>query len=513
MAVETNIPFETSSRARVSGAELFALAVVLATFVSKAFVALRVGLDGDEAYYVLWSAYLSAGYLDHPPAVAVMTALGRLIAGDTLLGVRLLPLLAGIAVLAALYRTGRLLIPGRSAAALAVAWYCLSLQGAVNFIATPDAPSTLFWTLSLWAAVEAVVRSRPGWWLAVGLFAGAGLAAKYTNAWFGVGLLLFLVGTADGRRQLLRWQLWAGGLLALLVFAPVLWWNYQHGWQSFLFQGARVVSFEAEFGRLVGEFVVSQAAAMGPVLLLCALLAMGGFFFGYGKRAGARLALPVLSTLPVLVYFLFHALHARVEVNWLQPVAPVLALLGAAFVWLLPPRPLGRWVVGLASLLQLTVGVALIGFAYVQAVYYPLDLGYADRTRMLRGWDSLAAEVRRLADETGAKVIWTEGNYRLTGELFFHGRAAGDPRPVRDIAPHPRYDFLPPDQRYPAQSPALLVESVKAPADAAALLPRPEFANTRLVTVLKRDEGAGRGEEYYAVLAVSGPSDALPRAD
>lgn len=513
MSAETNIPFETPLRTGLLGAEIFALAVLFVTFAAKSFVALSVGLDGDEAYYALWSAYLAPGYLDHPPAVAVMTAIGRLIGGDSLFGVRLLPLLAGLAVLLALYRAGRLLVPGRSTAALAVAWYCLSLQGAVNFVATPDAPSTLFWTLSLWAAAEAVARSRPGWWLAVGLFAGAGLASKYTNAWFGIGLLLFLIGTVDGRRQFARWQLWAGGLAALLVFAPVLWWNYQHDWQSFLFQGARVVSFEEQFGRLVSEFVISQAAAMGPVLLVCALLAMGGFFVGYGRRAGARLALPVLTTLPLLAYFLFHALHARVEVNWLQPVAPALALLGAAFVCLLPQRALGRWIVGLTSALQLAFGVALIGFAYVQAVYHPLDLGYADRTRMLRGWDKLAAEVRQLADETGAQAIWTEGSYRLTGELFFHGRAVGDPRPVRDIAPHPRYDFLPPATRYPAVSPALLVESVRSPAAAAALAPRPEFSSTRLVAVLKRDEGAGRGEEYYAVLAVSGPTGALPRPD
>jgi hypothetical protein len=163
--------------------------------------------------------------------------------------------------------------------------------------------------------------------------------------------------------------------------------------------------------------------------------------------------------------------------------------------------------------MQLGFGLALIGFAYVQAVYHPLDLGYADRTRMLRGWDKLAAEIRQLADATGAQVIWTEGNYRLTGELFFYGRAAGDLVPVRDIAPHPRYDFLPPEIRYPAASPALLVESVKSPAAAEALSPRPEFSSTRLITVLKRDEGAGRGEEYYAVLAVSGPTAALPRAD
>lgn len=513
MAVETNVPFETPARAGLIGAEVFALLVVVVTFVAKAFVALSVGLDGDEAYYAMWSAHLAPGYLDHPPGVAVMTALGRLVAGDTLLGVRLMPLLAVLAVLAALYRTGRLLVPGRAAAALAVAWYCLSLQSAVNFVATPDAPSTLLWTLSLWAAAEAVARARPNWWLLVGLFAGAGLASKYTNAWFGVGLVLFLLGSADGRAQFKHWQLWVGGLLAVVVFSPVLWWNSQHDWQSFLFQGARVVSVEAEFGALVVEFIISQAVAMGPALLVCAILGIAAFFFGQGRRVGARLALPVLSTLLVLAYFLFHALHARVEVNWLQPLAPVLALLAAAFVCLLPPRPFGRWIVALASVLQLAFGLALIGFSYVQAAYHPLDLGYADRTRMLRGWDTLAAEVRQVADETGARVIWTEGNYRLTGELFFHGREVGDARPVRDIAPHPRYDFLPANARYPTISPGLLVKGVESIAAAEALPARSEFAGTRLVTVLKRDEGSGQTSEYYAVFAVSDPTGALPRAE
>ena len=180
---------------------------------------------------------------------------------------------------------------------------------------------------------------------------------------------------------------------------------------------------------------------------------------------------------------------------------------------LLPARPFGRWIVAITSVLQLAFGLVLIGFAYVQAVYHPLDLGYADRSRMLRGWDKLAADIRQRADEAGAEVIWTEGNYRLTGVLFFYGRAAGDSRPVRDIAPHPRYDFLPAESRYPASTPALLVVGVKSPAAAEALPPRPEFSSTRLVTVLKRDEGAGRGEEYYAVLAVSGATGALPRLD
>ncbi len=93
-------------------------------------------------------------------------------------------------------------------------FYSTTIVAGASFVATPDAPSTLFWTLALWAAAEAITRQRPNWWLAVGLFAGLGLVGKYTNAWLGVGLVLFLFATAEGRSQLRCWQLWVGGVVA-----------------------------------------------------------------------------------------------------------------------------------------------------------------------------------------------------------------------------------------------------------------------------------------------------------
>src|SRR5690606_13960928 len=136
--------------------------------------------------YAFWAAWPSLAYLDHPPGVALGIWLDEAIFGPTVLGVRAFALLAQLLVAAALYRTARLLLPDRSAAAVALIWYSLTLIAAVSFVATPDAPSMLFWTLAVWAAAEAVTRARPAWWLAVGIFAGLGLVAKYTNAWLGI---------------------------------------------------------------------------------------------------------------------------------------------------------------------------------------------------------------------------------------------------------------------------------------------------------------------------------------
>src|SRR5690606_35091882 len=125
-----------------------ALAVAALTFAKLGAAALS-GLALDEGYYTLWSLHLSPGYFDHPPAVAFLIALGRALVGDSALGVRLVAVLSGLLVPAALYRIGLLLTDARTAA-LAVYWYCLTLAFALGFITTPDTPSVLFWVLSIW---------------------------------------------------------------------------------------------------------------------------------------------------------------------------------------------------------------------------------------------------------------------------------------------------------------------------------------------------------------------------
>jgi 4-amino-4-deoxy-L-arabinose transferase-like glycosyltransferase len=479
--------------------EVIAIVVVAGAAIGRLWLALALDLDGDEAYYASWAGWPSLDYLDHPPGVALSIWAGQALFGPTVFGVRAFALVAQLLIAAALWRTTRLLVPEREAGAVALIWYSLTLAAGTSFVATPDAPSALFWTLSVWAAAEAVSRTRPNWWLAVGLFAGLGLASKYTNAWLGIGLVIFLLLSRDGRRQLPAWQLWAGGVVALLVFSPILWWQATHEWRSFLFQGVRVVASEGSFGAFVPEFLLSQAAMTGPVLLACSLLGTASWIIGRSDRRGARLALPILTSLPLLVYFLVHSLHSRVEANWPLPVVPMMTVVAA---WMAVSLRSRLWL-SMLSVAHGIFGLALIVFVTWQAIFVPLDLGIADRTRMLRGWSTLAAEVRELADVHGARSILTDGNYRLSGELYFYGQAARDPRPVRSLRDIYRYDYIPPAERFPRDFPALfLVQGEVAPTR--------WFDSVEAVGKLTR--GTGRAIERYTAFIVSAPTAAFPDA-
>ena len=56
----------------------------------RLWVAAAVPMVPDEAYYWVWSRALSAGYLDHPPMVALWISAGTGIFGQGPLGVRFL---------------------------------------------------------------------------------------------------------------------------------------------------------------------------------------------------------------------------------------------------------------------------------------------------------------------------------------------------------------------------------------------------------------------------------------
>src|SRR5690606_20800118 len=141
---------------------------------------------------------------------------------------------------AAAYGIGRVLFNARIAW-LGALWTNLTpLLGIAGFMATPDGPSVLFWTLTVLAYALVIRTERGAWWLLVGLLAGLGVMSKYTNLFLGAGLVLSLLLDPRLRRWFASPWLYAGGAIALVVFLPVVVWNAQHDWISFRFQFGRV---------------------------------------------------------------------------------------------------------------------------------------------------------------------------------------------------------------------------------------------------------------------------------
>ncbi len=428
--------------------------LVLALTLLRLFFSAATPPTEDEAYYRLWGLHPAWGYLDHPPMVGWWMTAGIALVGDNALGLRLFSVLSVAIGSLALWRTARILFESERAAA----WSVLVLNatvfiGGAGIVATPDQPSALFWGLAVWALAELVRSGRPSWWLVAGAFAGLGLVSKYSVLFLGAGMVLWILAWRENRRWLAAWQLWAGGLLAGLIFLPVVLWNAHHGWASFIKQFGRAEAGSLELEH-VPEFIAGEVLLIGPLLvpyvLLGAWLAVRA-----GWKGDVRRGLLVATSLPFALYLVSHGFHDRVQANWAAPLFAASALVaGDAAAWLAGGGRgrLCRWlslllpwavVAGLAT----GIGVMAHGARPIAGIVSPLD-----PTQQLRGWKDLAAEVEKQRVAAGARWIATQ-NYAMTGELSYYLRQV----PVEQLHERLRYAAAPDPDPAILQQPGLFV--------------------------------------------------------
>ena len=260
-------------------APALASAAVIVGFTLLRLIAARfIGLGTDESYSIAVARDLHASYYDHPPmhywiahAVEPLFGVGRagrtpfilLFAGSSglmyVLTRRLFDASAGFWAVLALNLSGFFTVPAGS-------WVL------------PDGPLILAQLAAaavvaqLWfGAAPSPARALAGW-LVAGLCIGLAGLSKYQAALFGVGLGVFLLSTAGGRRALRTPGPYLAALIAVAVLAPVILWNAQHGWASFAFQAGRgapkhiqplgpLVALAGQFGVLLPWVFIPLAAA------------------------------------------------------------------------------------------------------------------------------------------------------------------------------------------------------------------------------------------------------------
>src|SRR6202030_4729482 len=87
----------TGPGSRISTGSAVVLSLAAADLVFHLFIANRYGIFRDELYYLACSEHLDAGYVDQPPLIAFVAWIARHLFGESLIGLRLLPALAGAA--------------------------------------------------------------------------------------------------------------------------------------------------------------------------------------------------------------------------------------------------------------------------------------------------------------------------------------------------------------------------------------------------------------------------------
>jgi len=394
----------------------------------------------DELYYLACSRHLDWGYVDQPPLIAVIAWLVRVLLGDSLAGIRLLPAIAGAAEVALTAMIAREL-GGRRFAQGVAALAALVAPGilAGDNLLTMNAFEPLFWIGCAWLLIRIVKTGNPKLWIWFGVLAGFGLENKYSMLIWGAGIVLGLVLTPQ-RRALAGPWLWMGGAIAFLLFLPNLLWNVAHHF-PFLELQANIRRSGRDVGLTPLAFFVQEIVTMHPLNLPLWLAGLWFCFFAEPGKRFRALGWAWVFTAAVIV-----ALSPRVY--YLYPAFPILFAAGAVLweVWL-SRRPAWQklaWPALMAATGALLAPIAIpvlppeTYIRYTRALHLaqprienhrlgPLPQLFADQF----GWEQMAATVARvyhtLPPEVRPKTAIFGQNYGQAGAIDLFGPRYGLP--------------------------------------------------------------------------------------
>lgn len=416
-----------------------ALAVTLISTFIHVILSFGTELVADEAYYWTWSLRPAAGYFDHPPLTAWILWTTTHLFGVNRLAIRILPILSGLILSWLLYQMAKSLSRDRWAGFWAVVLLNANiLFAAGGFLMTPDTPQVVLYALTLWAFIRGITEDRRGLILLSGIFFGLGLLSKYPMVLLPPLLFLFLLLSDTHRHWLRRPVLWFSLLLGFLIFLPDILWNRAHHWVSFRFQWHH--GMEAHQGPPLATFLDylgGQILVLTPGIYLL-LLWVGAVSFSraFFKKETAILFL-WLTSYPILLFFAYSSLKAKVEANW--PVEGYLSAFVLAAIVIAERLDgsvfLRRWTWGSVGL-----GVFMILVVFVQALYPLLPLNpKMDGTGRLHGMHRLDRGIRRMAGHlphNERPAAWVVDGYQKASELKFleYGQT-----PVYHILPKRRF--------------------------------------------------------------------------
>ena len=403
--------------------------LVFATLIARVLFASALGLGIDESYMVAAGRKLQLSYFDHPPIAWWMAwAAAHLTGSESPVVVRL-PFIALFAVTTFLmYRlTSALFIP---AAGL---WAAVVLNLAPVFGITsaswvlPDGPllaALLGSAVCLVAALRSKGGAAWGWWLGTGICAGLALCSKYSAVLTVIGAAGFLVTEPISRRWMARPHPYTAGLVALVIFFPVLIWNAENDWVSFLFQSGRAEGALNPIGPIT---TLAGAAAFLLPWIWAPLVVCGLIAIRRGPSDRERWLLVCLAA-PPLIVFAAASLRGNVLFHWVAPgYLMLLPLLGDAVArhWR-TSRVVRIWLAGTAGFVLL--GSSFVAsearFNWLPAVIGDFRLG-KDPSLDVVDWTSLRDDLaeRGLLDRRNLAVAalrWSDAgkiDYALGGRL------------------------------------------------------------------------------------------------
>jgi dolichol-phosphate mannosyltransferase len=381
----------------------------------------------EEAYYWNYAQHPALSYLDHPPMVAWLIGLGTAVFGDTEFGVRFGAFLCWFVTAGFCFALARDLFDKGTALVTVMLAAVLPFFFLFGFFATPDAPLTACWAGALFFLQRALLAGRAGAWWGAAICIGLGMLSKYTIVLLVPATLAFILLDRPSRRWLLRPEPYLAAILVGLLFSPVILWNQQHGWASFLFQSVHRLNAQGRFG--LPMLVVAVTLLITPQGLLDAMRALfPSRTAPHGEPSATRLFTTVCTLVPLSVFALFSLRH-EVRLSWSGPLwLAVLPVVAARLVAAPAAIPSGLDAVAQRfwPLTLITTVLLFGGFLHYVTMGLP-GVRIDDEMNMPVAWEEIGRDVEEVARYTQANLgiqplVAGMDKYAMASELAFYRR-------------------------------------------------------------------------------------------
>lgn len=470
----------------------------------------RYGYFRDELYYLACSDHLAFGYVDLAPLIAWLARASRLVFGDSLHAIRLLPTLAnGLEVVLTGYIVREL--GGRRwaifFACLAVLVTPVILGNGTRLAMNPLEP--LFWMGTIYVLLLSLNRNEPRLLVWCGVLLGFGLLNKHSTVFFIAALVAGLL--ISGERGLLasKW-FWIAAGIALLIASPNVIWQIVHHFPTLEdLNNVKRTHKNVELPPL--PFFRQQIMMLNPLNAVVWLGGLGFLLFHHDAKRFRFLGFTYMVFLAVMMYLkgkdyylapiypmLFAAgavlwekwTETRMQFRWVRVALPGLVLLGGILAAplalpILPPDKIAPYMRAMG-----------IGMTRTEnGMDSELPQHFADQF----GWQEMVATVagvyNSLPPEQRAKTAILAGNYGQAGAIDFFGGRYGLPKA---ISGHQNYYYWGP-RGYTGESVIVLgmrLEDVQKACSNVVVGPRIEFPYTM-------------GWEHYNILICRGSKKPL----
>jgi 4-amino-4-deoxy-L-arabinose transferase-like glycosyltransferase len=397
------------------------IAVALLELVVLLLGASGYGYHRDELYFNEAGRHPALGYDDQPPLTPLIGRASSALFGNTPTGLRVASAVALAACVVIAGLCARELGGGARAQILAAASIAASGAMLLGHLLSTATFDFLGWTVVLFIFLRLLRDPSPRIWVIAGIATGITLE----NKWLVLMLVAaLLAGVLASRRELLRgpWP-YVAAAIALVIWAPNLIWQADHGWPQRELSGQ--IAGDDPLGARA-EFLPFQLLIVSPLLAPVWISGLVWLLRDARARPFRPLGIGYVALLVV-------CLLTGAKVYYAVGTYP--ALLGAGGValegWLARPRhtALAGAAVAVSAVISALIALPIVPARSLDTTPIP---AISEDVPETVGWPAFADEMagvwRRLAPAERRRAVIFTGNYGEAGAIERYGPERGLPR-------------------------------------------------------------------------------------